>query len=112
MKLLIDENLSRRLVARLSGLFPGSIHVTEVALAESPDASVWEYAKANAFAILTADADFFELATTLGPPPKVLWLRRWTHPTRDAESVLKREAIRIAQFEGDSELGLLVIDKE
>ena len=110
MKLLIDENLSRRLAARLSDLFPGSIHVTEVALAESPDVAVWEYAKAKGFTILTADADFFELATTLGPPPKVLWLRRWSHPTRDAESVLRREAIRIGQFEGDSELGLLVID--
>jgi predicted nuclease of predicted toxin-antitoxin system len=98
VKLLIDENLSRRLVARLADLFPDSIHVTEVALAESPDAAVWEYAKVNGFAILTTDADFFELATTLGPPPKVLWLRRWDHPTRDAESVLRREAIRIAQF--------------
>jgi predicted nuclease of predicted toxin-antitoxin system len=67
VKLLIDENLSRKLVARLSDLFPDSTHVTEVALEESPDAAVWEHAKANEFAILTADADFFELATTLGP---------------------------------------------
>jgi predicted nuclease of predicted toxin-antitoxin system len=60
VKLIIDENLSRRLVARLADLFPGSIHVTDVALEQSPDASVWEYAKANGFTILTADAD--------GPP--------------------------------------------
>ena len=112
MKLLIDENLSRKLVPRLSDLFPGSIHVTDVALAQSPDAAVWEYAKLNGFTILTADADFFELATTLGPPPKVLWLRRWNHPTHDAESVLRREAIWIAQFASDSELGLLVIHKD
>jgi len=112
VKLLIDENLSRKLIARLSDLFPDSIHVADVALAESPDAAVWEYAKVNGFTILTADADFFELATTLGPPPKVLWLRRWNHPTRDAESALRRESIRIAQFGIDSELGLLVIDKE
>jgi predicted nuclease of predicted toxin-antitoxin system len=112
VKLLIDENLSRKLIARLSDRFPGSIHVTDVALVESPDAAVWEYAKVNGFTILTADADFFELATTLGPPPKVIWLRRWNHPTRDAESVLRREAIRIAQFASDQELGLFVIDKE
>lgn len=112
MKLLIDENLSRKLVGRLSDVFPGSIHVSGTGLTQSPDAAVWEYAKANGFAILTADANFFELATNLGPPPKVLWLRRWTHPTRDAEGVLRREVIRIAQFEKDSELGLLVLDKE
>ncbi|MGB6943119.1 MAG: DUF5615 family PIN-like protein [Bryobacteraceae bacterium] len=57
---------------------------TDVALNTSPDAAVCEYAKKNGFVILTADADFFELTTTLGPPPKVLWLRRWDHPTRDA----------------------------
>jgi hypothetical protein len=34
VKLLIDENLSRRLVARLSDLFSDSIHVTDVALEE------------------------------------------------------------------------------
>jgi predicted nuclease of predicted toxin-antitoxin system len=65
VKLLIDENLSRKLIARLSDLFPGSIHVTDVALEESPDAAVWEYAKVKGFTILTADADFFELATML-----------------------------------------------
>ena len=111
MKLPIDENLSRKLAARISDLFPGSIHVTEVELARSSDSAFWEYAKKHGFAVLTADADFFELAATLGPPPKILWFRRWTHPTRDAESVLRREANRIAQFEGDLELGLLVIDK-
>jgi predicted nuclease of predicted toxin-antitoxin system len=63
VKLLIDENLSRRFVARLADLFPGSIHVMAISLAESPDAEVWEYAKANGFTILTADADFFELTT-------------------------------------------------
>jgi predicted nuclease of predicted toxin-antitoxin system len=66
VKLIIVENLSRRLVARLADLFPGSIHVTDVALEESPDASIWEYAKANGCTILTADADFFELATDFG----------------------------------------------
>ncbi len=34
MKLIIDENLSRRLVARLVGPFSGPIHVTDVALEE------------------------------------------------------------------------------
>ncbi|MBL8290381.1 MAG: hypothetical protein JNN08_01020 [Bryobacterales bacterium] len=50
---------------------------------------------------MSADADFYELATTLGPPPKVVWLRRWTHPTRDAEFVLRREAIRLTEFAAD-----------
>lgn len=112
MKLLVDENLSRALVPRLVDLFPDSRHVTEVGLVQSSDGVVWEYAKANGFAILTADADFFDLATAMGPPPKVLWLRRWSYRTHDGEDVLRREAIRIAQFMADAEMGLLVIDRE
>ena len=62
--------------------------------------------------IVTADADFYELATTLGPPPKVVWLRRWTHPTRDAEFVLRRDAIRLTTSLRILDLGILVLDRD
>jgi hypothetical protein len=69
------------LVARLAELYPGTAHVAEADLLESPDREIWEFAKAGNFIIVTTDSDFYELATTIGPPPKVVWLRRWTHPT-------------------------------
>ena len=68
MKLLLDENLSRRLVQRIADLFPDSVHVGTEGLLQTPDCAVWEFAKSNGFSIATADADFYELATTLGPP--------------------------------------------
>ena len=111
MKLLFDENLSRKLVARLAELYPGSAHVAAFDLLEHPDRDIWDFAQANGFIIVTTDADFFELAAALGPPPKVVWLRRWTHPTRDAEFVLRRDAIRITEFSADPTLGLLVLDR-
>lgn len=110
MKLLFDENLSRRLVSRLSDLYPDSIHLSHVDLLEAPDIVVWQYAKNSGFTIVTADSDFFELATMHGPPPKVIWLRRWTHPTASAERVLRREAVRIAEFADDPERDLIVLD--
>ena len=112
MKLLFDENLSRKLVARLAELYPESVHVAEVDLLESPDREIWEFARTGNFVIVTTDSDFYELATTIGPPPKVVWLRRWRHPTRDAERVLRREAIRITEFLADPELGVLVLDSD
>ena len=112
MKLLFDENLSRKLVGRLAELFPGSAHIAEAGLLDSPDREIWEFAKAGDFVIVSTDSDFYELATTIGPPPKVVWLRRWTHPARDAERVLLREAIRIAEFAADPELGVLVLDRD
>ena len=112
MKLLFDENLSRKLVVRLAELYPESAHVAEAGLFESPDHEIWAFAKAHDFVIVSADSDFYELATTVGPPPKVVWLRRWTHPTRDAERVLRREAVRITEFAADPELGVLVLDRD
>jgi predicted nuclease of predicted toxin-antitoxin system len=98
VKLLFDENLSRKLVDRLAELYPDSIHVAQAGLIKSPDRAIWEFAKAGNFVIVSTDTDLYELAVTIGPPPKVVWLRRWAHPTRDAERVLRREAIRITDF--------------
>jgi len=109
---LFDENLSRKLVVRLAELYPESAHVVEFDLLESPDREIWELANTSGFVIVSTDSDFYELATTIGPPPKVIWLRRWTHPTRDAESILRREAIRITEFSADPELGVLVLDRD
>jgi predicted nuclease of predicted toxin-antitoxin system len=112
VKLLFDENLSRKLVPRRADLYPGSAHVVGVRLMNSPDREIWEFARANGFLVVSTDLDFYDLATTVGPPPKVIWLRRWTHPTADAERVLRREAIRISEFVKDPELGVLVLDRE
>jgi predicted nuclease of predicted toxin-antitoxin system len=112
LKLLFDENLSRKLVVHLAELYPGSAHVGHFDLLESPDHEIWEFAKIGDFVIVSTDADFYVLATTIGPPPKVVWLRRWTHPTRDAERVLRREAIRITRFSADPELGVLILDRD
>ena len=112
MKLLFDENLSRKLVVRLAELYPESAHVVEFGLLESADREIWEFAKARDFVIVSTDSDFYELATTIGPPPKLVWVRRWTRPTRDAGRVLRREAIRITEFVPDPALGVLVLDSD
>jgi predicted nuclease of predicted toxin-antitoxin system len=111
VKLLLDENLSRKLVVRLAELYPQSCHVAEIGLLACDDRDIWNFAKENGFVVVSTDSDFYELAMTLGPPPKVVWLRRWTHPTRDAEQLLRREAIRITEFAADPELGFLVLER-
>ena len=110
MRLLFDENLSRKLVARLNDLYPASIHVAEAELLQVEDARIWEYAKAEDLVIVTTDADFVGFVNSHGPPPKVIWLRRWAHPTKSAEQVLRRHALRIADFAAQPDLGLLVLD--
>ena len=74
-----------------------------------PDTSIWAFAKSNDFSIVTADADFYELATTLGPPPKVIWLRGCDYPTAVAEDLIRSQAIRIAQFLDEPEQAVLIL---
>jgi len=57
-KLLLDENLSRKLVAVIENRFAGSSHVATVNLLTDADQAVWEFAKAEGFCILTKDWDY------------------------------------------------------
>lgn len=61
MKLLLDENLSPRLVELLADVYPGSEHVDRVGLASTDDLQVWAHAKANGFMIVSKDSDFVDL---------------------------------------------------
>ena len=112
MRLLLDENLSRRLVRRIDDLFPGSLHVSSEGLLAAHDEVSWQYARSNDLTIVTADADFYELATTLGPPPKVLWQRGCDYPTAHAEELLRSQAIRIAEFYDDPERAVLILQRQ
>jgi predicted nuclease of predicted toxin-antitoxin system len=109
VKLLFDENLSRRLVPRLSDLYPGSSHAATEDLLRSQDIKVWEHAKERGFAIVTADADFYELSLTFGPPPKVIWLRGCDYPTEVAERLLRSQAIRINEFNEQGDQAVLIL---
>ena len=67
---LFDENLSRKLVARPSELYPGSAHVAQFDLRERPDREIWDFAQTDGFTIVTTDADFYELAASIGSAPE------------------------------------------
>lgn len=75
MKLLLDENLSRRLVPFLQNDFPGSTQVALIGLEQADDRTIWRHAREHGFVIVTLDADFEELSAILGAPPQVIWLR-------------------------------------
>jgi predicted nuclease of predicted toxin-antitoxin system len=98
VKLLLDENLSPRLVAAIGDLFPGSLHIGQCGLEGATDSQVWQYALDHGFAIVSKDSDFAERSALLGGPPKVIWLRIGNCPTARAEFVLINLASRIQDF--------------
>ncbi len=75
MKLLLDENLSRRLVPFLQHDYPGSNQVLLLGMESASDKEVWQRAKQDGYVIVTRDADFQELSLVWGHPPKVIRLK-------------------------------------
>ena len=68
MKLLLDENLSRRIVPFLQADFPESSQVVLEGLERTSDIQVWEHARDNGFVIITKDSDFYKLSLLHGTP--------------------------------------------
>jgi len=109
VKLLLDQNLSRRLVAALADVYPGSTHVALSDLERAGDLEVWEFARSEGFAIVTKDTDFHQLAIFRGPPPKVIWVGLGNCRTGEIEALLRDRHPDIVEFENDSESALLIL---
>ncbi len=69
MKLLFDQNLSPRLPRLLADIYAESIHVREVGLRDAGDLAIWQYAKAQGYAIVSKDSDFQQRSLLHGAPP-------------------------------------------
>ena len=77
MKLLLDENLSDKIIARISDLFADCAHVKHVALARADDGSIADWAKDNDFAIVSKDTDFLSEEHRIWLTAKVHLAARW-----------------------------------
>lgn len=75
MKLLLDENLSRRIVPFIQEGYPGSTQVALIGMEQADDKIIRQYAIDNDFVMTTKDADFYEMNLVFGQPPKVIWLK-------------------------------------
>ncbi|GAB3835904.1 DUF5615 family PIN-like protein [Hymenobacter jeollabukensis] len=72
MRLLLDENISWRLAGYLRPHCAAVVHVRDLGLANSPDTSIWRYAKQHGYDVLTKDEDFLRLVVAEGFPPRVV----------------------------------------
>lgn len=109
MKLLFDQNLSPNLVTYLADLFPDSRHVSQFRLDRSQDRDVFDFARREAFIIVTKDADFGELGVFLGFPPNVVWIRRGNCSTSTIEQILRHNYDEILMLESDPSKGVLTV---
>lgn len=109
MKLLLDQNISRKLVKELQNLFPETNHVYPLGLQMASDEEVWNYARDNDFIIVTQDSDFYERSLVCGYQVKIIWLRTGNTSTQNLEQLLKKHHKDILLLENDETLGCLQI---
>ncbi|MGB5594900.1 MAG: DUF5615 family PIN-like protein [Crocosphaera sp.] len=109
MKLLLDENLSERIITKILDLYPNSNHVKTLGLLNTDDAIIWEYAKVNDFVIVSKDSDFHQRSLLYGHPPKFIYLRIGNSPTSKIVQILRDNVSIIDQFENSQTESILIL---
>lgn len=76
MNLLLDQNISYRVVKLLAGHYSSVTHVKQENLTDATDLTIRNYAIWHQLVIVTYDDDFIKYNLVFGTPPKVVWIRK------------------------------------
>lgn len=107
--LLLDHNVSWRLVSRLADVFPESVAVSQVGLERADDMDIWRYAEEHDLIVVAKDSDLLDIAVLSGPPPHLVRITRGNCSTGDIERVLRENADAIRALPG-SDTAVLFVD--
>jgi predicted nuclease of predicted toxin-antitoxin system len=109
VRLLLDENLSERLLPLLSDRFPDSSHVRQIGLGGADDLVISEQARSQGALLVTKDEDFLRLSVTRGFPPKVICLAIGNAGNPATAALLVDHAEAIEAFSIHPEAGFLLL---
>jgi predicted nuclease of predicted toxin-antitoxin system len=109
VRLLLDENLSERLLLPLAELFPGSEHVGTLTKIGTSDRLLWDLARTGGYILTTRDEDFVGMSVLQEAPPKVLWLNVGKSRNAVIAALLQSHATDIGRFAGHDEHTFLAI---
>jgi predicted nuclease of predicted toxin-antitoxin system len=109
VKLLLDENLSRRLVPALQAQFPDSSQVALLGLERASDAQLCDYAAQPGFVICSKDDDFQRLVAARGYRPRLIHLAMGNTSNDAVLAALLAVADALRQAFDDPATGVVVI---
>ncbi len=109
MKLLLDENLSDRVVPEILDLYPDSTHVKSHGLIHIDDALIWSFAQQHGYTIVSKDGDFHQRSLVFGHPPKLVFLRVGNCSTTRITQLLRSDYVLLSEFESDPNASVLVL---
>ncbi|MFN0203248.1 MAG: DUF5615 family PIN-like protein [Bacteroidia bacterium] len=107
MKLLLDQNISYRVVKKVLPYFEEVKHLSQVGLINAKDIEIWLFAKNNEYLIVTHDEDFDEIFALNGFPPKIIKLNTTNLSNQETANLLIKYAAVIGEFWSSEEIGLL-----
>jgi predicted nuclease of predicted toxin-antitoxin system len=110
MKLLLDENLSDRIINKIIDLYPDSQHVKTLGLLNTDDSLIWQFAKFNGFVIVSKDSDFHQRSLLYSYPPKFIYLRIGNSPTSKIVEILRNNFSVIVEFFNSEIESVLVLN--
>ncbi|MCF8258759.1 MAG: DUF5615 family PIN-like protein [Flavobacteriales bacterium] len=107
MRLLLDQNISFRLAARLADPFGEVRQVRHLGLEDEDDRVIWQYARDHGLVIVTFDSDFYDFSVVWGAPPKIVWLRSSDQTSANVERMLLANEENIRAFVEKSDFACL-----
>jgi predicted nuclease of predicted toxin-antitoxin system len=109
--LLIDANLSFRILKKIASFYPDALHVSRIPLPHpSIDPVIWQWAGNNGCTLIVSqDTDFKDLVQQYGPPPKVIYLRVGNTSTEAVSQFLIEKHNEIIAFIDDPEEDLMEV---
>ena len=110
MKILLDANLSWRLVNPLKKHFEDILHIETIGLSQpAKDSEIWNYARNENLIIITNDDDFYKLSILKGFPPKVVIIRTGNQSNNYILNLLIKYKDEIQQLYNSTDYGILEI---
>ena len=109
MKILLDANISWKLVNILAPVFGGCAHVDLIGLTvPAKDDDIWNYALENSYIIITKDNDFLDLLELKGFPPKVVLIKTGNNSSKILAKIIVDAKQQIEDME-NNKYGLLEV---
>ncbi|TVP50113.1 MAG: hypothetical protein EA341_08210 [Mongoliibacter sp.] len=105
MKLLFDQNISFRILKLLHKQFDKSSTIKNEGLINATDKEIWDFARINGYVIVTQDADFSDLNSLYGFPPKIIWIRTGNLTTSKLANLLSENREEIYKFIDNKKFG-------
>jgi predicted nuclease of predicted toxin-antitoxin system len=111
VKLLLDENISRRIAPALQIRFPGSTQVALLGLERSSDRQLCEFASEYGFVLCSKDDDFQRLVAARDYNPKVVYLAMGNASNDRILAALLAAADRIEAALSQPDIGIVIVDQ-